>query len=303
MVAKRTLRDLNSKVELYTHNSCCDMREHSQILPVPYVLYSDGISGTLRTSSGVPLAGVTMRLSGPLEAVSTTDSYGFYNFTFLPSGDFSVAPQESTGYQPQSRSVTFTGEAMTADFVRPDSDANGYAIAGQVQGLNGQGVVGLVVQLFAGGEFVAEFLSDESGGFSVTGLDAGVYTFRLADQDMALNDADVEVTVPAESKVLLLANIGQLATGFLQIHIQPQEAADAGAQWRRVGTTTWYASGELETDVPVGEYEIEFKSVPAWQPDGTIEVQVQEGKTATGMTSYIEHKAALFGVMMLLLDE
>ncbi len=92
-------------------------------------------------------------------------------------------------------------------------------------------------------------------------------------------------------------------TGSLQITIQPQEAAEADAQWRRVGTSVWFDSCEEETDVPVGEYEIEFKPVPGWQPEGTIEVQVQEGETATATTSYVEQDAALPGVMMLLLEE
>jgi hypothetical protein len=166
--------------------------------------YSAGISGRVRTSSGIPLAGVTMRLSGPLETVSTTDSSGFYSFEFLPLGDFTVAPQGGIGYQPQAQAVSFAGEAITADFVRPENDENGYAIVGRVQGLNGQGAAGILVQLFAGSEFVCEFLSDASGGFAVAGLEAGEYTLRLADQALALPDADVLITVPTESAEVLL---------------------------------------------------------------------------------------------------
>ena len=68
-------------------------------------------------------------------------------------------------------------------------------------------------------------------------------------------------------------------TGSLQVTIEPQEAVEAGAQWRRAGTTTWNDSGYIETDIPAGECTIEFKNLPGYltanQQTGTIQAQDQ----------------------------
>ncbi len=53
-------------------------------------------------------------------------------------------------------------------------------------------------------------------------------------------------------------------TGSLQVTIEPQEAIEAGAKWRRVGTQTWFNSGYKETNVPVGQCTVEFKNVPGY---------------------------------------
>ena len=73
---------------------------------------------------------------------------------------------------------------------------------------------------------------------------------------------------------------GQVAqTGSLQVTIEPQEAVDAGAQWRRIGTTTWYDSGYIETNIPAGDCTVEFKDVPGYltatEQTGTIQAQGQ----------------------------
>ena len=91
-------------------------------------------------------------------------------------------------------------------------------------------------------------------------------------------------------------------TGSLRVVIQPQAAADAGAQWRRVGTTTWFDSGYTETNVPIGQYTIEFKAVPGWKPLENIIVTVTAGGSATYAGSYVEQKAVLPGVLLLLLE-
>ena len=99
----------------------------------------------------------------------------------------------------------------------------------------------------------------------------------------------------------LVANFAK--TGSLQIFIDPQEAADAGAQWRIKGTDAWYYSGETAYNVPVGTHTIEFRGVPGWRPEGTIDVTIEADKTVTHTITYLEQQSVLPGVMMLLLDE
>ena len=59
------------------------------------------------------------------------------------------------------------------------------------------------------------------------------------------------------------------AKGALQVTITPQEAIDAGAQWRRVGTETWLHSGQVEGGLEVGQYDVEFKTVEQWNNPAT----------------------------------
>ena len=65
----------------------------------------------------------------------------------------------------------------------------------------------------------------------------------------------------------------QLGAGSLQVIIEPQEAVDAGAKWRRVGTAAWHDSGHIETGIPIGEHIVQFKDVPGYiRPDDRTEM-------------------------------
>jgi len=97
--------------------------------------------------------------------------------------------------------------------------------------------------------------------------------------------------------------LAELLTGYLQVFIDSPEAIEAGAQWRIKGTSTWYYSGETVPNIPIGTYTIEFKVVPGWRPEGTITVNVEADKIATGTGFYFEQATVLPGVLMLLLDD
>ncbi len=47
--------------------------------------------------------------------------------------------------------------------------------------------------------------------------------------------------------------------------IEPAEAREAGARWRRVGTSLWRESGTMEGGVPAGLHAVEFNDVPGWR--------------------------------------
>ncbi|MGD0282599.1 MAG: C10 family peptidase, partial [Dissulfurispiraceae bacterium] len=49
------------------------------------------ISGTVKTSNGAPMAGVSAALSGKKAGTTTTDSNGNYSFTGLPNGSYTIA--------------------------------------------------------------------------------------------------------------------------------------------------------------------------------------------------------------------
>lgn len=55
-----------------------------------------------------------------------------------------------------------------------------------------------------------------------------------------------------------------LASDSLRVVIEPAAARSAGARWRRLGTTPWRESGQIETNVPPGQHRVEFRTVAGW---------------------------------------
>ena len=76
-------------------------------------------------------------------------------------------------------------------------------------------------------------------------------------------------------------------TGSLQMMINPQGAIDAGAQWRRMGTSTWRNSSYTESSIPVGEATLEFKSVTGWNTPTNQQVTISADQTTTASGTYI----------------
>jgi hypothetical protein len=62
--------------------------------------------------------------------------------------------------------------------------------------------------------------------------------------------------------------------GSIRVSIVPQEAADAEAQWRVLGESSWRNSGTIKSDVPFGTYTIEFKDISGWNTPPNKDVTV-----------------------------
>jgi hypothetical protein len=77
------------------------------------------ISGKVKTPSGAPVGGVTVKLTGPGGCTSqktTSSSTGGYLFLYLARGTYTVTPSKTgCGFNPPSRVVTLGGSA-TANF-------------------------------------------------------------------------------------------------------------------------------------------------------------------------------------------
>lgn len=78
-----------------------------------------------------------------------------------------------------------------------------------------------------------------------------------------------------------------LPPGALTADIGPTEAAGAGAQWRRTGTTTWRAGGVTETLAP-GTYWVEFSPVAGWLAPGAQQATVTSGQTTSVPGTYAQ---------------
>ncbi len=89
------------------------------------------ISGTIMTDSGVPLAGVTVRLSGGRSALAVTDSHGAYRFLNVDTNNFYTVTPSIVNYHfsPASRSFSLLANMTDAVFTGTrDSIVGGNAI-------------------------------------------------------------------------------------------------------------------------------------------------------------------------------
>ena len=84
----------------------------------------------------------------------------------------------------------------------------------------------------------------------------------------------------ARNQVTTFTGIYIRQTGSLRVTIAPPQALTAGGQWRRVGTTPWLNSGFTETNIPTGNYSIEFKTVSGWVAPATKSVNIAQSQTS-----------------------
>ena len=117
---------------------------------------------------------------------------------------------------------------------------------------------------------------------------AGTYNVEFMDIFGWIRPGDIRVTVrPGEITSINATYARSNYRGALTVVIGPDGAAGAGAQWRRLGTTTWHRSGQTETGVPEGEWIIEFRNVNGWEAPKTQRVRVDRTRTARLVVDYI----------------
>jgi len=102
------------------------------------------IRGRITDSAGAPLPGITVRRNGTGRPLSQqTDAKGFYSFSGLPAGTYTITPEkEGFGFTPQSRQVRLdTENVLNADFI----GVVGYFIKGRITTSGGQPVANVRV--------------------------------------------------------------------------------------------------------------------------------------------------------------
>jgi len=120
-------------------------------------------------------------------------------------------------------------------------------------------------------------------------LPVGQYVIEFKEVDGWEKPANITVDVydtltTTESATY---SIIYVPVGSLNITILPAEAAAAGAQWRRVGTTTWYDSGSTEGNIDTGEYSIEFNTLDGWESPAELTVDIVDGQTTSASGTYV----------------
>lgn len=126
-----------------------------------------------------------------------------------------------------------------------------------------------------------------SSGDTETAVPMGDYTVEYSDLPSWAKPASQTVTI-SWNKTTTATGIYILLTGNLQVTISPQAAVTAGAQWRRVGTTTWLNSGDTETAIPVGQYNVEFSTIPNWTKPVNVTVTINQDQTSPASAMYTQ---------------
>ena len=114
------------------------------------------------------------------------------------------------------------------------------------------------------------------------GGDDAATIYVVADPAQTMRDMNATNNIQLQSVKLTM-------DGSLQTTIEPQAAIDAGAKWRRMGTTEWLDSGHTEHDLTPQGYTVEFKTIPGWDTPANAGVTVNLAQTALAQGLYVEN--------------
>ncbi len=171
------------------------------------------------------------------------------------------------------------------------SDAN-YALNNGYPYLRQTGFLGMTIEPLGVRDAGAQWrrvgtTTWRDSGATESSVPTGAQTVEFKDVSGWTKPANVSVTVVDGQTASFTGRYTQgQQTGTLQVSIEPSGARDAGAQWRRVGTTTWRDSGATENSVTTGAQTVEFKDVSGWTKPANVSVTVVDGQTAKVTETY-----------------
>ena len=208
-----------------------------QVVSVDHV-----ISASASPSIGGTVSGAGTYQSGATVSLTATPNSGY---TFIGWGEGGETVSSLTAY-----SFTATADRnVVATFV--DSATVQYTLS--IAAANGSVAVSPDLPLYPSGAAV-----------SLTAIPDSGYRFSNWSGDSSSTANTLELTMNSNVSVTAEFIPIEQQTGSIRVSIVPQEAADAGAQWRIVGETTWRNSGTIAVPLNFGSYDIEYSQIPNW---------------------------------------
>ncbi len=153
------------------------------------------ISGTVTTSGGSALSGVTMIISGAATGSTTTDNNGNYSFTGLANGTYTVTPSPN-GYTFSSTSITVTisnGNISGQNFTGTSNASATYSISGKVLTSGGSPIAGVTVTL--SGAASASTSTSGNGTYTFAGLANGAYTITPSKNKYTFSPTSISFSI------------------------------------------------------------------------------------------------------------
>ena len=117
-----------------------------------------------------------------------------------------------------------------------------------------------------------------TSGATEAGISVGAQTVEFSDVVNWTKPVNQAVTITKDQTTVASGAYIQHA-GSLQVTISPQGAIDAGAKWRRVGTTPWLTSGATEPEIRVGAHTVEFSDIGGWTKPSNAPVTISKDET------------------------
>ncbi len=122
-------------------------------------------------------------------------------------------------------------------------------------------------------------------GATASGLITGSHTVSYKAIDGWDTPANNSVTVSYNQTTTASGTYVQ-QTGSLRVTISPQEAIDAGAQWR-VDGGAWRNSGATVSGLSVGAHTVSYKAISGWDSPEDESVAISNGVTSTTTGTYV----------------
>jgi len=162
------------------------------------IVYS--ISGYIQdSSSGDMCVGVTVALSGDESATTTTSGTGYYEFTNLTMGNYTVTPSKAgcTFTPPNSSYIPLQTDQTNQNFTGSVITVNVYVIRGYIRDSESMGINCVTITLSGdadrthttGSDGYYEFIDLSEGNYTTTPDKSG-YTFSPQNMDYALLNSD-----------------------------------------------------------------------------------------------------------------
>ena len=140
------------------------------------------VNGVVMKADGVTPAGggVTVTLSGPTFATTTTDPVGRYSFTFVPLGGFTIDATDANGNHGRTTGNLFaTGQTVGADVAFLGKGT----VSGTVMDSGGLVVPNATITVTSASIFGGNYktATDNSGKYTVSGVFIGTYSVTAQD--------------------------------------------------------------------------------------------------------------------------
>jgi hypothetical protein len=216
------------------------------------------LTGSVQSISGLPLAGLSVRIvSGAYNASATTPQDGSYRFAFLPPGNYSITVEKGSS-QGTSALLSDTATVSAGSESRKDLVFPALAtVTGTVHSADGAPVGGVTVRLSAG-SFQRTAGSDSSGLVSFLEVPAGSYSASATEPGSGLSATTLVTVVDSGATTFTLAfpSSGRVSgTVFFADNVTPVSGvlielfdAVSGTLLKSVTSGTSFDTGILVSD-------------------------------------------------------
>jgi hypothetical protein len=204
-----------------------------------------------------------------------------YTESGLPVGSHTVEYSTVSGWNKPADEIIQINDGLTTTTTGTYTQQTGYL---QVT-ISPQGAID------AGAQWRVDGGVWRDSGYTLGGLIVGSHTVEystVAGWDTPVNEM-IQIN---DGQTTTITGTYIQQTGSLQVTISPQEAIDAGAQWR-VDNRTWRDSGFTETDLLAGPHTIRYKDISDWNTPADETVQINGGQTTTTTGTYIQQTGSL----------